>query len=330
MTKHDLLPDALDMDILREMYRGGAVNIAGVDPRLNASRIAHRLKIGRARVAARLSRWRETGFLRQYDVWLNPAILGWVGAALGVRLANRLDKTAMFRRLSLVDGVVMAIDYLGDWVGLTIVAPDTEELARRVRLIGGLSGVAEVEGPVPWHVPAPRRKLTPLDVRIVRALRDGPTSTLSAIARKVGISTRTMTRRYSALVEDWVVWFVPVFDFTVTPHPVVSMTVTLRPGTAPETVAHSLRERFPLSLNFRSPIARPEVPPEWLAFYVTLPSVAALEELEGVARSLPGVLDVELLVMIRILSFRDWFDRQLDRLTPAVPSAARLHSPQRG
>jgi hypothetical protein len=64
VTLDTLDPSRLDIDMIRELYREGAVNIAGIDPRLNATRIAHRLHVGRRRVAARLRAWGEAGFLR--------------------------------------------------------------------------------------------------------------------------------------------------------------------------------------------------------------------------------------------------------------------------
>src|SRR5271170_4115446 len=77
VTATPLRPESLDLDIFRELYRGGAANLAGFDPRLNATRIAQHLRVGRARVAGRLNAWNDSGFLARYDVWLNLALFGW-------------------------------------------------------------------------------------------------------------------------------------------------------------------------------------------------------------------------------------------------------------
>jgi len=45
---------SFDIAIVREMYRTGEVTIAGVDPRLNVSRIAERLGCSRAKITGRL------------------------------------------------------------------------------------------------------------------------------------------------------------------------------------------------------------------------------------------------------------------------------------
>jgi DNA-binding Lrp family transcriptional regulator len=308
-----LQTEALDIDLLRAMYREGSVNVAGVDPRLNVTRVARRLHIGRARVAARLKAWRDSGLLARYDVWLNPALLGWKGAMVNVRVDHPRAKPALFSRFGLIDGAVMGLEFLGEWVSLGLVVPDAASLERRVDLIRGLAGVRAVEPPMFWSVPEPRRRLSALDLRIVRALRQRPAGTLSEAARRVGISTRTMTRRYSALVDDWAVWFVPSFDFRAISNPMVSLTVALGPEAGAESVRRQIRARYPLTLDFRMAGAGPELASEFHVF-VMPPSAAHLEELDQFVSSVPGVVGLEANIMIRMHSFPAWFDRHLDEL----------------
>jgi DNA-binding Lrp family transcriptional regulator len=311
----------LDIDMIREMYRESAVNLAGIDPRLNATRIARKLRVGRARVAARLKVWRVAGFLRRYDVWLNPALLGGQGAWLNLRVNDARMKPELFQRLGLVDGVVSALDFVGDWVSVGLIAPDPETVQRRASLIGQLAGVREIEGPTPWYSPTPKRPLSPLDLRIVRALRDRPTATLSETARRVGISTRTMTRRYSDLVEDWAVWFVPVFDFTALISPVVSLSLRVQPGTSQEAVVRSIRKEFPLVLESRRGGLEFPDGSDMIILFVTLPSAASVEEFQRCAETIEGVLEAEQLTMVRMYAFPEWFDRQLGALMPAAGRA---------
>ncbi len=298
------------------------MNIAGIDPRLNATRIAHHLRVGRARVAARLKAWKESGLLRRYDVWLNPALIGWVGAAVNIRVDHPRVKSTLFSRLEMVDGAVMAMEFLGEWVTLALVAPDPASLERRVALVRGLAGVKEVEPPILWPVLEPRRALTPLDIRIVRALRERPTATLSEAARRVGISTRTMTRRYSALIDGWAVWFVPIFDFRAISYPLVSMRVVVRADVDHDTVIHQISKQFPLTLTFRDPIAGSGLRSE-VNLFVMPPSAAHLEDLEQYVSSIKGVEGLELNIMIRLHSFNTWFDSHLEALEPGRAPRSR-------
>jgi DNA-binding Lrp family transcriptional regulator len=323
VTATPLNPDALDIALLREMYRGGAVNITGIDPRLNATRMASHLRVGRARVAARLKAWSDSGLLVRYEVWLNPALIGWRGAAVNIRVEHPRAKPGLLSHLGMVEGAVLGMEFLGDWVTVALVIPDEAALERRVALIRGLSGVKEVEEPILWPILEPKRQLSSLDIRIVRALRERPTATLSEVAQRVGISTRTMTRRYSALIDSLAVWFVPIFDFRAISYPLVALRVGLRPETDGEHVVRQVTARFPLTLTFRDPLAG-LTPRSEVNLFVMPPSAAHLEDMEQFVSSIKGVLDLEMNIMIRLHSFRAWFDQHLETMAPSPGQSAAL------
>jgi DNA-binding Lrp family transcriptional regulator len=306
----------IDIDILREMYHARVVTIAGVDPRLNASRLAQRLGVSRARVDSRLKEWTEYGLLQRFDVWPNPALLGRVGFSVDVRVEDRFQKDALFERVRLIDGAVGGIDLVGEWVAVQFVVPTQADIERTVSLVRGLGGVVDVGPPLDWARVETGHELTPLDVRIIHVLRRYPTETLSVIARHVGVSTRTITTRYSRLVEDLAVWFVPVLDFRALSEPVVSLNVQLGRSAEHESISHSIRRAFPRTLEFRRAPFGPRLPETFAMYFVVCPSAARLEELEGFVRGLPGVEAVEMLVMVRIVSFPETFDRLVP---PAAP-----------
>lgn len=330
--------DPLDIDILREMYRTRRVTVAGIDPRLNVSHIARRLRTSRARIARRLARWSDTGFIRRYDVWPNPALFHLVGWSVNLQFSNRLEKPEGFRRLGMVDGVVSAVEFLGDWTAVQFVTPDEEAGRRRMEMLRHLKGVEAVEGLYPWRPLEPRAPLSPLDLRILHALRDRPRGTLTEIARAVGISARTMTTRYERLVESWSVWFVPVFDFTQLPLPIVAVNVDLEPGVSGQRVVETVMRQYPWTLEFGWGEFGPPETEGFKTLFVTVPSVGAIEDLERLVGSVPGTKNVEALVMVRTHSFPGWFDDMLARGSPAgratVPTSrlepgARAHPHRR-
>jgi DNA-binding Lrp family transcriptional regulator len=314
VTRLLLQPETLDIDILREMYREGAIDFTGVDPRLNATRIARELSVRRARVSARLKAWRDSGLLRRYDVWVNPALFGWQGAGVNIRVHHPRAKADLFSRLAALEGAVSGVEFLGEWITFGVVTPDAAALERTLRIIRGLAGVREVDVPVPWRMLPPRRELSSLDIRIVRALRENPTALLSTTAGRVGISTRTMTRRYANLVENRDVWFHPGFDFRAFSSPVVLLAMTLRPETDRRSILRRIQTGYPLCLAFRGMPERPGPDAGGLLGLVMPSSAAHLEEVEQFVASIEGVEQLEANVVVRLHSFPDWFDRQLEVL----------------
>ena len=323
-------PADIDIDILREMYRSRGVTVAGVDPRLKASRISQRLNVSRGRVDSRLKEWTRYGLLQRFDVWPNPALLERVGFTVDVRASDRFRKEELIERVGLIDGAVGGIDFAGEWFSAQFVVPNEREADRRTELLRGLAGVAEVGSPILWARLEPTRRLTPLDLRIVRVLRQFPTQPLSTIARHVGVSTRTITTRYGQLVDDLAVWFVPVLDFRALAQPVVSINLQLKDAADHEGVSRAFRKAYPQSLEFVRTGFGPILPEKVAVFFVLVPSAARVEELEGFLRNLPGVQSVEALLMIRIFSFPETFDRLVPSSEPTTGRARPGEGPPPG
>jgi DNA-binding Lrp family transcriptional regulator len=319
-------PPDLDVDIYRELYGGRGVTTIGVDPRVNSSEVARRLKLSRARVASRLAEWTKSGLLQKFDVWPNPALLGYEVATVDLRVHDRLDKGAVVERLGVVEGLLGGLELLGPWMSLQFLARDAEEIGRRAALLRGLAGVAEVSPPVPWTPPEPARPLTPLDRRIVRVLRRYPRDPLSSIARHVGVSTRTITTRYGRLLDDRSVWFVPVLDFRALAGPALSLQIQLADPSDHDRVARALQKEYPHLLEFLRMEIGPQIPPALAIFIVLAPSAAGVEDVERFARSLPGVASLEVYTMLRMLSFPTTFDRLLAEAAPEKRSTPPLRA----
>lgn len=305
------LPHGLDLDLamLRAMYASRGVSISGIDPRLNANRVARQLGVSRARVAARLRAWAEYGFLDRYDVWPNPHLFGLTGATFDVRVSDRFAKDAVVARIGLVPGAVGAIDFLGEWLAVTCVLPRDAESGRTAALLRGLAGVAEVGEAVPWAPPESEGTVSPLELRIVRVLRKYPTDSLASIARRVGVSTRTITNRYGRLIDEQAVWFVPAFDFRALAEPVVNLNLQFRSGADRDVFRRALARAYPRSLEFRRTAFGPALPDTVGSFFVVERSAARTEELEAWVRAQPGLESEEALVMKRFISFPETFDR---------------------
>lgn len=327
MNDGPLVFTELDRTILRQIYPSGRITIAGVDPRVSVSRMARALRTSRGRIGGRLREWQRSGMLRGYDVWPNPGLFGLTGLSVDLRLKDPLAKPELWRRVALVDGAVQGLEFLGEWVSVQMVGPDLTTLRRRVRLLAQIDGVAGAGDAVEWPGFEPRRPLSGLDLRIVRALREAPRASLTAIAHRAGVSTRTMTTRYGKLLGEQAVWFVPVYDFTHLASPVVGLNIGLETPNSHADVARELRARLPPFLVFDWVGSRPPGGDRLLGVIVLAPSAAAVEEIQRVAAATPGVASSEANVLVRVLSFPETFDsllegafRGIDRATGRSPA----------
>lgn len=330
MTVGPLTLTPLDLDILGQIYPGRKITIAGVDPRASVTRIARALRTHRGRIAARLRAWQESGMLVGYDVWPNPALFDLVGGSFNLRVADPHRKAELWKRLALVDGAVQGLEFLGPWISFLLVAPDYPTLDRRMELVAHLDGVAEVGERILWPRLEAPAALSPLDLRIVRALRQGPRASLSEVAARARISPRTMTNRYRALLDSRAVWFVPVYDFTRLGPPVVALNLVLDDPGDRAPVIRTLRARYPGLLEFDWVGARPPGSERLLGLILLADSAARVEEIERAAASAPGVVAAEASTFVRILSFPETVERLLaDPTTPPRVGAARARPAKR-
>jgi DNA-binding Lrp family transcriptional regulator len=318
VTDGPLLLNELDREILGQIYPSGRITIAGVDPRVSVSRMSRTLRTSRGRIAARLRAWQRAGMLLGYDVWPNPGVFGLAGLSVDLRVKDPLAKAELWRRVGLVDGAVQGLEFLGEWVSVQLVAPDPGTLRRRVRLLAQIEGVAEVGAAIEWPAFETRRPLSPLDLRIVRALREAPTASLATIAHRAGVSARTMTDRYARLLDEQAVWFVPMYDFTRLASPVIGVTVNLANPNSHAEIARAMRPRLPSFLVFDWVGSRPAGGERLLGVIVLGDSAASVEEVQRAAAATAGVTGSEANVLVRVLSFPETFDALLEAATRAV------------
>ena len=309
--------EALDVAMLRVLYREGVDSLWGIDPRLNASRIAKLLGSGRSRVAARLRRWEKSGVLSKYAVWLNPALLDHRGAWVALKVESTEDKSEVIHRVGLMDGVVSATEFLGPMVNLGLVYRNRAQLERRLELIRGLSGIAEAGLLSEWSPRVLRGPLTPLEVRMVRALRAQPATTLEDAAGRAGVSVRTFARKYSALLDRSAIWFQPVFDFRRVSTPVVVLCAELSPGRDAKAIARELRAHYPLLIELADQSVSGPGRVDLTEWALVLPSAACIDEMTQWVSSLDGVRHVIWKMPIRTYDFPLWFDERLREMSRA-------------
>ena len=319
--------DPLDVGILRELSRDQIVWFGRLDPRLSASEVARRLHVDRATVGARLRAWEKQGFLRAHEVVPSPLVFGARIAGGNLRVEDLRKKPRILEDLSLIPGLISAVDHNGDWMALLYAYRRPDELDRSRRLIGRLSGAGEVTPCVPFVAPVPTMSPTRLDYRILDDLKFGPRRTFQEIARSVRISPKSLVRRLEQLVRGRAVWYLPMLDFTVYHKAVVArFVVVLRQGNDSGPIADWIRRRVSgvTYLVDSSALTGSEgsLPPI-LDVGAHLESIGEAEDVQQELRGLETVEDVELLFPRRIYLYRTWFDDCIRAALDRVPGAQR-------
>lgn len=319
--------DRHDLAILREMTRDHHLVWGGIDPRVSTTDIADRVGLHPSTVRARLRAWEREGFLEGYDVIPNPGLLGCDLMVTSVRMEAPEEKAAFFDDLGLVEGVHGAIDHVGPWVGVAFQVEHPPAVPRRVEVLGRRPGVGEVEEPFPGEFPRAEATPSSLDWRIVRELRRDPTDTLAAIADRVGITPKTLKRRYHDLVRGHAIVTVAVLDFRrYTGGTAVRVNAYLADPGDRANVAGALRDSYPEAMEMNPvPRSEPSDPSgthgRVVQFLVHVSTAAVADDLLATASQVPGVAEAEVLFPVRYHRYPQWLDERVDRLASGTPAA---------
>lgn len=298
------------MRLLRALFRGGAVQIGALDPRLSAAAIAEKARAPRSTVQARLAQWRESGFFPRSDVWPSPALFGANTGGIGLMVPDARAKPGVLRDLALVDGILGSLDHLGPFVALQVADESPASRERRLALLAKLPGVERVRPLGFTSIPAPDPP-TPLQWRIIEALRAEPDAPLAVLADKVSVSVRTFARHYGELVETRRVWFVPLLDFSRFPGVVAKIHVEPAEPARRRAILDELMRQFPEGVQHTHEHGPPPVPGAPIELFLQFENAAAVDAAIKTMLGVEGVRNVEASFPLRFASIGSWFDERL-------------------
>jgi DNA-binding Lrp family transcriptional regulator len=201
-------PDDLDIRIIKALASPSSFQW---DVRISYAHVAAGLGVDEETIRNRLKHMNDVRFLRGWQLILNPALLGREAAIVELHVDESESKPEVISRLSLLPGVTLIDDFYGKDLAVSTLYENHSTLERQVRLMASLCGGS---APVSWKLGFPPCKLIPTrtDWRIMRALRRDGRGRLSDVARSLRLSTRTVKRRMTQLVDGNAFYLDPVLN----------------------------------------------------------------------------------------------------------------------
>lgn len=312
--------DRHDLAILREMTQEHGFLWGGVDPRATSTDIAAGVDLHPSTVRARLREWRQSGFLQGYEIVPNHQLLDAHVMVTSVRIDQPQHKAAFFEELGLVEGAYAAIDHVGPWIGVVFHVEHPDAVPRRTQHLARLPGVDHVEDPFPGTFPRPKVNPSRLDWRIVRELRRQPNAPLQETADRVGVTAKTLRRRYDNLIQGQAIGSVAVLDFRgYTGGALVRADLYLTDDADIAEVKMRFRDAVLEAVEINPappdpPGATPPPHPNLAQFLVHIPSAAEADGVLVTASQLDGVAEAEILFPVCFHRYPQWIDERVDRL----------------
>ena len=305
--------DATDLGIIRAI---GIEPFAGLTRDARPWRpeiLAASLKVSPRLAKDRLSRLEREGLVLGFDAQPNLGLLALQSRTYAFDIGTRSDRRARLDALPSLEGVMGFVDYVGGWLTVTFTSRGPAEHEQRLARVREHLGGAE---PITWfepHAPKPAREPTPLDWRILRALRGDARAPLRELAAAVGVSTKTVQRRLDRLAEEGAFsTFVRLDERFHDEVLLCSLVVRVDAAQAHEAM-HALHGRLLADAWARcsAPLLEGGLHYDLVAAPRSPRGLAAL--LEETAR-LPGVLDVQGHLAARTVFTLAWVDAEMERV----------------
>lgn len=299
--------DELDFKIFKSIeFRPFGPN-AGDLSRLNPWVIAKKVDADGNTVKLRLDKMKKSGFIHYFQIYPNFRLLGLNGVAYSFELPDVIEKKEAIDRCALVDGVTEIHNFIGPNLCIDFTYSDTRDELRRLELFRRLT---RCEGPERFYervMPPVEIALSHTDWRIIKALRYHAFKPLSAVAKELGLSAKTVRSRFERMAQNNAVIIVPLVN----------------PADMPDTITHVLllypsaekrEEALSTAMElFRGPcfMARTS-PPGNAMLCLAARTLAETEENLIKARRVEGMRDVKLLVLREIREYTQWIDSAID------------------
>ena len=307
--------DALDIQIVRAM---GIRPYERVPKPLDALQPAHIARATGASVNTvkdRIGRMTDKGIIAGYHAVPNLQHLGLRGEAYYLRFPSEEAKDAALPRLLATEGLLELHDFLGKGACADLAFRDEAELRAKLDVLQEASGDSAPRRFYYREMPRVERELTPLDWRILQALRADPRAQPADLAPTVGVSARTVKRHLSRMAAEGSVFLVPALDPSKADGLFIfEMLVYLTEGSGPRPM-NDLRAAFHDEHVYAYVPASAALGHfDMLLFARTS---AEVETMRRRAEAVDGVVRAEAWLFRAFLAFPAWLDAAIARAASA-------------
>jgi DNA-binding Lrp family transcriptional regulator len=199
--------DEIDIGILRNLFN---------DCRISYRSISLSVGLSTNAVKARIKRLLSTGVIRDFSISINPAAFGYSKLChLIIKHSKTLGET--LNCLKQLGEPVMKLDCIGG-ISIIVVAiknREEEEEEEKIQLLSETLKPAIVQNCIVGRYFSPtKQKLRETDYNILKCLISNPRMKISEIARRISLSSKTVSSRLEKMKENKMLHFIVWTDPT--------------------------------------------------------------------------------------------------------------------
>lgn len=303
--------DELDFKILRELFAGDTDSFR--PDRASVDDIARRLGTHWNTVSARIKRLTERRIFLLMTLEIDPGRLGMVGGRVFMEVPPQRRTAETRENLFHLEGVFGVLAYHDGW-DVVLYAEDEASLQSKAQVARALTGAHTIT----WELhtsrdypPEERTRISPLDAKLIASLLRDARASFGTIAKELGVTARTLERRYARLKNEEVISMLPTGAASV--KGMVMAYVGAEVPAEPVARSHMVQRMMELFPNHfvRNVATRGKV-----HFFLYGSSLADLEEQVAETRTIPRVGSLTFRIFVGPYpnpGYRGWLARVLER-----------------
>ena len=212
-AESDTALDRLDVHMVREFFQGEPIlSIFPMreTPKPSVALLAKKLGVSESAIRARMRKLERFIPPSRGTLIVNPQLLGEEYGILIFDVSELGQKEKVIDELRLIDDMFIVNDYIGSLAIAIFLYSDNSSLERKIDLISKISSCGGRK--IFTHSAFPRcdMSLSTTDLQIIKCRLEDMSRSHRDIAEILGISSRTVKRRLSGMVQHWAI--MPLFS----------------------------------------------------------------------------------------------------------------------
>ncbi len=296
-----MILDTIDLNILSTLAR---------DCRTSYSRIGSQIGLTSKSVKTRVKNMLRSGVIEKFVVRVNPAAFGYRTAIVLIRISNGITKDDVIQRVKEFGDLAYHAHHVGSTsvAALIIKKPLDEKI---IRSLNDRLKPATVVRTSVAELSVASTDLSDTDLRIIKCLLlSGARIEISDIAKEVGISEKTTTRRLDRMKEG------RLLDFSLqcSPTTMIGYIQFAIPIIVAKTHYRSVLERmyseFQTNILYSPSVIEPE---NQLTFILFGENVFVVDYVLAKVNSFAGVKSADAYILTKLQYYDNWIMKEINK-----------------
>ncbi len=301
--KMSLSLDLLDLGIMKMLLVNNGVPPPGSHVlKISFRSMAKAIGVDQATVRKRIKKLQEQRVLKGWYLGVNPGLTGQDVVYAWFNVENESGKEDAIERLLTLPSLERTCNYLGTklkMIALCDKGTAEKTLDQLVRLAGTQAVLRQHA-----FLEVPAIRLSETDLAIIGSLRRDPWKPYSAVAKELGLSTRTVKRRAEKLSEDGEIYMLPIIDYRALQGIIpVDLIVDYASRETRSTVNERITSYIKEELMFSGRFGHKGY------FSLMVPNVSQVEQIAKWVRRLEGVREAHADALQEVVLNRSHFER---------------------